>query len=213
MKNYKWIKDFSLELINQRSIAGREIPPEYNNQADYLQRIPKLVNMAANEIATAVKPIHASTIVEPEDGEAYGKYIRFEWPIEAHKIHTGGFLIPDDGSILYDYIIQENTHKVLVEASKLRGRSFELEYYRYPRELPDNPSDNTLLDTGLEDNCWEAAAFYVASYLVMMDDHFMYASLSNQYENRIARLGTPDIGTEAHVADDRFSMGNVYDVY
>lgn len=213
MKTYGWIRDFSLELINQRSIAGRTIPPEYNNQADYLQRIPKLVNMAANEIATSVKPIHASTLVSPEDGEVYGKYLRFDWPIEACAIHTGGFLIPEDGTVFFDYMIQENTHKILVDARKLREREFELEYYRYPRAVPDEPEDDLLLDTGLEDNCWEAAAFYVASYLVMMDDHFMYASLNNQYENRIARLGTPEISTEAHIADDRFAFGRTYDVY
>lgn len=213
MKTYGWIRDFALELINQRSIAGRTIPPEYNNQADYLERIPKLVNMAANEIATSVKPIHESTLVYAEDGEPYGKWLRFDWPVEAHTIHTGGFLVPEDGTVFYDYMIQESTHKVLVDAQSLRGREFELEYYRYPRPLPDKPQDSVLLDTGIDDICWEAAAFYVASYLVIHDDHFIYASLNNQYENRVAKIGTPKIGTEIAPVDDSYRSDVYYDVY
>jgi hypothetical protein len=57
--NYKWARDYTLELINQYSIAGAVTPESYNNQADYLARIPKMLNDAQIYVATTAGKIRA----------------------------------------------------------------------------------------------------------------------------------------------------------
>ena len=59
--DYKWARDFTLELINQYSIAGGEIATTYNNQADYIRRIPKLLNDAQIYVATNAGKIRTIT--------------------------------------------------------------------------------------------------------------------------------------------------------
>lgn len=49
----------TLQLINQYSIAGAMVPPSYNNQQDYLNRVNLLVNDAQTIIATTVKKLFA----------------------------------------------------------------------------------------------------------------------------------------------------------
>ena len=49
---YQWARDFTLQLINQYSVAGVKIPETYNAQADYLKRIPKLLDDAQVYAAT-----------------------------------------------------------------------------------------------------------------------------------------------------------------
>ena len=59
--DYKWAREFTLELVNQYSIAGGEIATTYNNQADYLRRIPKLLNDAQVYVATNAGKIRTIT--------------------------------------------------------------------------------------------------------------------------------------------------------
>ena len=58
----KDVQDMSLQLINQYSIAGSSIASSYNNQQDYLLRIPLLVNAAQNYVATTAKKIFAEYV-------------------------------------------------------------------------------------------------------------------------------------------------------
>ena len=62
--NYAWARDFALELINQYSVAGDPVLLSYNNQADYLARIPKLLDDAQNLVATTVRRIRATVPVQ-----------------------------------------------------------------------------------------------------------------------------------------------------
>lgn len=55
--NYGWARDYALELINQYSIAGTPIASSYNNQADYIHRIPKLLDDAQVYAATTTGKI------------------------------------------------------------------------------------------------------------------------------------------------------------
>jgi hypothetical protein len=59
---YSDIKRAVLSHINQYSIAGAQVALTYNNQADYVNRIPQLINEALVNIRTSVKPL--PTIVE-----------------------------------------------------------------------------------------------------------------------------------------------------
>lgn len=58
----KDVQDITLQLINQYSIAGSLVSASYNNQQDYLLRIPLLVNDAQNYIATTAKKIFAEYV-------------------------------------------------------------------------------------------------------------------------------------------------------
>ena len=59
---YSEIKRAVLSHINQYSIAGGQVSLTYNNQADYVNRIPQLINEALVNIRTSVKPL--PTVVE-----------------------------------------------------------------------------------------------------------------------------------------------------
>lgn len=59
----KQIKAMSLQLINQYSIAGQNIPSSYNNQQDYILRMTALINDAQNYIATTTKKIFAQYVI------------------------------------------------------------------------------------------------------------------------------------------------------
>ena len=48
---YGQVKSYILQLLNQETIAGGTVADNYNCQADYLLRIPHLVNDAMTEIA------------------------------------------------------------------------------------------------------------------------------------------------------------------
>ena len=54
---YEQVKNQTLKLLNQYSVAGNKVEGSYNNQADYLKRIPELVNDAMVEIATTARKI------------------------------------------------------------------------------------------------------------------------------------------------------------
>lgn len=56
------VQDTALQLINQYSIAGSLVANSYNNQQDYLLRIPRLVNDAQSYIATTAKKIFAEYV-------------------------------------------------------------------------------------------------------------------------------------------------------
>lgn len=56
---YSEIKRAVLSRIHQYSIAGKQVAPSYNNQADYVNRIPVFVNEGLMAICTSVKPIPA----------------------------------------------------------------------------------------------------------------------------------------------------------
>ena len=43
---YGQVRDHVLMLLNQYTIAGSAVEPSYNNQQDYLARIPALVSTA-----------------------------------------------------------------------------------------------------------------------------------------------------------------------
>ncbi len=56
---YGWAREFALELIDQATIAGSPVPATYNNQADYLRKIPRLLDDAAVIAATTSHKIRA----------------------------------------------------------------------------------------------------------------------------------------------------------
>jgi len=218
---YGQIKDQVLQLLNQYSVAGTMVANTYNNQQDYLNRIPNLVNDAVMEIATTVRRIPAFlTLSLDEDSglayEEFGDRIRFELPEDFYQFKTGDTLVTtNEGHVFHGnrYMIEGRKYLLIPKREFQRGHVYTITYYRYPKLLALPPAAEDELDNVPETHY--AIPFYVAAYLVIHDDSFLYASFYNKYEDKLAKM-TPDISAEAHPVSDVYatSLGDAYgDIY
>ena len=204
--NYGEIRDASLQLIGQYTIAGTPYAPSYNNQQDYLNKIPFLINDCLIYMATTVRRYPAQVTLDPDKGEEYGNWRRYVLPEDLLEIRPGGLLVPTadkrrgESSIWTRYKIEEPDHILI---PRMVDKPLVLDYYRRPQLLPFSgvPADSTQIDAPL--NLQMAIPYYVAAHLVMEDDAFRYASLYNEFENKVARM-TPAPYTE---------IQEVYDAY
>ena len=196
---YAEIRDASLMLIGQFTIAGTEYLPSYNNQQDYLLKIPFFVNDALIYIATSVRRMPSHVVLDPEEGEDYGNWRRYVLPDDLLEIRSGGLMVPDadrrrgESTIWTRYKIQDPDHILI---PKIVDKPLILDYFRKPNLLPVTgglPADDTVIDAPI-DVCM-AIPYYVASHLVMEDDAFRYSALYNEFENKMARI-TPAPYTE-----------------
>lgn len=205
--NYGQMRDYILQLINRYSIAGAKYALSYNNQQDYVNKIPGLINDGLIYIASSIRKLPAQKVYLPEDGEIYGNYIRHLYPGDCIEISSGGLLLPNSSGKRYltEYIIQEPDYILLPAWLKEEA---VLEYYREPRLLRADPSDKEGVDAALDVQL--AICYYVAAHLVQFDDSYIYTSLYNEFESRAERLiQTPT--TEIHRAHDVYAFGG--DVY
>lgn len=183
--NYKWARDFTLELINQYSIAGSRIPDSYNNQADYVLRIPKLLDDAQMYAATNQARIRAVVPMENLDHREREGWVMYELPEDCWQVCSSGILRLYDGKVQrYHKYHQVGDRGIMVPAS-LDG-CLHLEYFRYPTLLGQNPTESTELDNSAAAQM--ALPYYVAAHLAMHDDPFVYQALYNEFEAKLARL-------------------------
>ena len=85
---YSEIKRETLGHINQYSMAGSKVPASYNNQEDYLLRLPVLINEGVLNIRTLVKP--EPVAFRLTSGDDYGDMTRYELPEDFWSLKTGG---------------------------------------------------------------------------------------------------------------------------
>ena len=79
--NLNEIAEMSLQLINQYSVSGQIIPDSYNNQADYLIRIPHLANDGIVYIGTGnAKQIGSYVFTQKEDKDSKAVYKSYSMP-------------------------------------------------------------------------------------------------------------------------------------
>lgn len=182
---YGQLKKDVLSLINQYSIAGRVIEPTYNNQADYLLRIPTFANDAQVLIATTAKPIPAAVKLCDLDSEPIGGAWLYTMPADFFKFRTGAILdmshteprrIPIEGYLMDSQFLLSGAdpHKCIAE------------YYRYPCLLDESPADDARLDN--TEDAQRVIPYYVAAHLVMYDDSYTHTALHNEFETRLSRL-------------------------
>lgn len=201
---YSEIKREVLGHVDQYSMAGTPVAASYNNQADYLSRIPLLINEGLVNIRTLCKP---SPVVLPlENGEEYGGMMRYELPEDFWSLKTGGVSVIRNGQFhkTNDYRLQGKKYILIPKTDA----AYTVEYYKYPDLLP---TDKALTDDfNLEEDIEviQAATYYAAANLVMREDEFMYASLYNDYESRLSRI-SPGITVEVQQVEDAylFNMG------
>lgn len=200
--NYGQLRDFALQLIRQYSIAGTLYAPSYNNQQDYLNAIPNLVNDGLVYLATNYRPREAFTELFPEEAEIYGGYKRFTLPEDVLEMKTPGLLIPDSRGGEPKYV---SGYKLLLPDYVLLPMNVEqtviLNYYRRPQLVPANPVDTDPIDAPIaEQYC---VAYWVAAHLVMQDDAFVYSALMNEFSSKADALST-QITAELSFIEDAY---------
>lgn len=198
---YSEIKRETLSHLNQYSIAGTQIAPSYNNQADYLNRIPLLINEALVNIRTLVKP--DPVVYELSEGEEYGGLMRYSLPDDFWSLKTGGVSVIREGRFhkTNNYKLQGKKY-ILVPADQVG--SYTVEYYKYPELLPARPADNFELEEDIE--VIQTATYYAAATLVLHDDPTTYSLLYNDYESRMSRI-SPGVRVEVHPVEDAYLFG------
>lgn len=200
---YKWVRDQVLKLLNQYSIAGTPVARTYNNQEDYLNRIPSLVNDAIMEIATTAKKIPATVrladLYREEDDE--GGNARYRLPSNFFQFQTGSVVKTTDGRRLHTNVYQVADRSYFLIPKDEVG-DYSITYYRYPALLSDPPAESTPLDNTEETHM--AIPYYVAAFLVAGEDAFRCALFNNKYEDKLAKMST---GTFVEVV----SVADIYD--
>ena len=210
---YGQLKKLVTQLIFSESIAGTEIQPTYNNQADYLRMIPGLVNDGMMYIATTVKripemiPLSELTYEEMPNGDRL-----YTLPEDFWRMHNGGIVWPKPiswNATAYErfhwYRIYAN-NKLLVPSRVPNLDEMLVEYYRYPHPLSDEPEDTDELDNTPDTQA--ALPYYVAAHLVLYDDPFRYSALYNAFETRLSRITEP-VTTEYSMVDDVYGGFNL----
>ena len=197
MLSFGLIKRAVLELINQATIAGAEVPLSYNNQADYVRRIPNLINQAVMKIRTTLKPDLRTA--ELSDGERGDGGTLYPLPPDCRALVSGGVWRGTAGDSqagerhfpmerTNDYRLMGRSILILSPDGGPKPRYF-VEYQAYPVQLPADPGDEFRLEETPE--VIQAAEYYAAAQLIMMEDEFSYASLMNEYESRLAAMAPP----------------------
>ena len=183
--NYKWAKDFTLQLINQYSVAGQKIADTYNNQADYLNRIPALLDDAQMQAATTTASIRELDNINNLRCDDNGSWLVYTLPENCWQMSSGG-LIQYDGEEFRRFHRYHPVGKNKIAVPKGITGEVQVEYLRYPCLLGANPKDEDELDNTLAVQM--ALPYYAAAQLVMLDDAFAFSALSNEFESRLARL-------------------------
>lgn len=178
-----------LSLINQYTMAGDVVADSYNNQADYLNKIPGLMNAALMNIRTYAKP--STVLYVLSDGEEYGGMQRYTLPENFRKLKTGCVYVLRNGRLS-----KTNEYRLMGDKTillpKRNDTEYAVEYYCYPSQLPLTCSDS--YDLREEPDVIQAAIYYAAAMLMLQEDEFTYATLFNEYESRLQRMSyTPEI--------------------
>ena len=200
--NYKFIREQVLKLLNQYSVAGSQVDSDYNNQMDYLQKIPALTNDAMLEIATTVRRIPSVVRLADLDAEDIGKELRYALPEDFYQFKSGDVVKTDDGKILHTNRYSLYGKNYLVVPKDEVGE-YSITYYRYPKLLDEVPADDDELDNTVETHF--AIPFYVASFLVSQDDAFLCALFNNKYEDKLSKM-IPDISAEIDTVQDVYGF-------
>ena len=180
---YGELKRFVLQLLNQYSVAGKEISLTYNNQADLTARIPALVRDGLHYLATSVRRLR--TVTELAAPEQVGQMLVYELPNDCYQMAGGLLRLDRQGRAVPFREYQVVGGRQLWMDRQWAGR-FWLEYFRYPMTPEAEPREDDFLDCPPE--AQTAVAYYVAAHLAMEDNNFLYGALYNEFERKMARL-------------------------
>lgn len=178
---YLDFKNRVLMLINQYSIAGESVALSYNNQDDYVARIPGLLNSAQRYLATTTRPIYATMHLDWDAAKQRDGFYIFTMPDDFWQLVGRGLPVMKNGEFkMYHRYRWMGKNQMVIPATD--KAPMEVHYHRYPVDIPSNPADDFELDNEMD--AQEAAAYYVAAYLTMQDNAFAYSALYNEFESR-----------------------------
>lgn len=200
--NYGQVRDQVLKLLNQYTRAGTPVEGSYNNQQDYLERIPGLVNDAMMEIATTARKIPMLVRLESLLHEETEREVRYELPENFYQMESGSVTVTHEGKTLHTNQYAIHGKKYLVIPKKEAG-DHTIICCRYPNLLGEKPAETDELDNQPETHY--AVPFYVAAYLVIHDDPFLYATFYNKYEDKLAKMG-PGVTAEVRPTADAYGF-------
>lgn len=211
--NYGQLKKLTMQLIFSESIAGVEIPPTYNNQADYLKAIPGLANDGMMYIATTVKRIPEIVPLSSLEKQEFGAYTMYVLPNDFFQLMNGGLIWQRPDPFAEPRYTMQRYHgyklygnnKLMIPNNAPNLDSMMVEYYRFPAQLGDDPKDTEDLDNTPETHA--ALPYYIAAQLVLYDDSFRHASLWNAWETRLGMIHEP-ITTEYAPVEDVYAGFN-----
>jgi hypothetical protein len=208
--NYGQVKHATMQLVFSDTVAGDDITPSYNNQADYLKAIPMLVNDCMMYIATSVKKIPELVPLSSLTKADFGAFDMYTLPANCWRLMNGGLVWPTTNDIgqpvftrFHGYKMYAN-NKLLIQKNTPSIDQMMVEYYRYPIALDDSPDDTTELDNTPETH--SIIPYYVAAHLVVYDDYFRYSVLWNEFETRLGRITEP-VFTESEQVQDVYGFG------
>ena len=184
--NYGTVRDQVLMLLNQYTVAGKPVAGSYNNQQDYLNRIPALVNDAMMEIATTARKIPAVLRLEDLEQTEEGEQVRYTLPEDFYQLISGSIVKTNRDTLLHTNCYTLRGRKYL-SVPKAEAGGYALDYYRYPNLLGEHPRDTDELDN--EPDTHYAVPFYVAAFLADHDDPWLAALFNNKFEDKLAKLG------------------------
>ena len=179
--NYGDFKKRVLMLINQHTIAGQEIALSYNNQFDYISKIPSLLDSVQRYLATTTRPIYAELSLDWDKAELKEGFYIFTMPRDFWQLIGRVIPVMRSGEFtMYHRYKWMGQNKLVIPAKD--KATMTLHYYRYPSTVPARPEDDFELEN--QPDAQEAAAYYVAANLVMYDNPFAYSALYNEFESR-----------------------------
>ena len=182
---YGLIKRKVLEHLNRATLGGEAISPAYNGQRDDLSRIPGAMNEAVMCVCSLVKPRNHHYYLE--GGEAVGDKVKHPLPEDFRALKGCGVWEVDENG---DTIRTAHEWWMLEDRAILtpKGR-YLIDYYRYPRLLPEDPEDDYEYDE--EADTVYAATFYAAAKLALLEDEFVYNVLMHSYEKFLDNMMLP----------------------
>lgn len=204
--NYKWAKDYVLELMNQYSIGGNPVAPAYNCQADYIARIPKLLNDVQVQAATTLGKIRAVVPLSELSCDEHGTWRVYTMPDDFWQICSGGLIRYGRENIERCNLCHAIGSKQIAVPKSLGG-DMSMEYYRLPKLLTENPNDEDELDNTVPAQM--ALPYYVAAHLIMLDNAFAYQALMNEFESKLERLAENPVFIVSTI-EDAYDGGGAY---
>ena len=202
---YGQIKREALRLICSDTIAGEQIAPSYNNQADYILAIPGLVDACQLLIATTQRKIPVMTPIEALEKSEDGDFNVYQLPKDCWRIVDRGLVWQKKDTAGQPAIARYKGYRLLAGDRLYVPKGMEalsLEYWRYPESVGTAPEDGLEMDNSRDVHA--AIPYYVAAHLVIYDDAFRYSALYNEFEARLNRLKDP-VSVEEENTDDVYA--------
>lgn len=194
---YGELKDRVLQLIFSYSLAGTEIPSTYNNQADYINKIPGLLNTAQTYLYQ-FKRFETAVAMTSLDKQECGSMDMYTIPANCLRMKPG---LIKPGRSPSGHLFERYTDyrrfggdKILIPHGAAEAMHLIFEYERRVTPVTSDVSDDYILENTDEVN--EILPFYIAAQLVQYDDSFRYAALKNEFEDRLSRLALNPVYTE-----------------